>query len=133
MDDYLNALRKRKSIVPMKTNTHFSATRQIVYRRIEYMTGPEISSVNPMIIKERVIDSLMEYALENMKSFNSVIRKDFGIQCNTVDCYRALYLYNVANTIQFWAYVSEFFVSRHTFSVEKQNLTCHCGYRRISW
>ena len=28
-----------------------------------------------------------------MTSFYSVIRKDFGIQCNTVDCYRALYLY----------------------------------------
>ena len=37
----------------------------------------------------------MEYALENMKSFYDVIRKDVGIQCNTstFNCYRALYLY----------------------------------------
>ena len=50
-------------------------------------------SVNPLIVKEKLIDALMEFALENMTSFYSAIRKDFGIQCNTVDCYRALYLY----------------------------------------
>jgi len=33
------------------------------------------------------------YAIENMTIFYSLIRKDFGIQCNTIDCYRALYLY----------------------------------------
>src|SRR5688572_21397054 len=46
-----------------------------------------------MDVKETVIGVLMECALENMTSFYTVIRNDFGIQCNTHDCYRALYLY----------------------------------------
>ena len=35
----------------------------------------------------------MEIALENMTSFYSLMLKDFGLTCNTVDCYHALYLY----------------------------------------
>ena len=76
-----------------EVNYHFNAARQIVYRRTDSLTETETTSVNPLIVKQTVIDILMEYALENMTSFYSVIRKDFGIQCNTVDCYRALYLY----------------------------------------
>src|SRR6218665_2662386 len=44
-------------------------------------------------VKERVIDALMEYALENMITFYKVIHKDFGIDCNIPECYHALYLY----------------------------------------
>ena|SRR6218665_1056899 len=43
--------------------------------------------------KESVFDALMEYAVENMSSFNSLIGRDFGVQFNAVDCYRALYHY----------------------------------------
>ena len=57
------------------------------------MTRNATFSVNPLIVKEKLIDYLTEYALESMTSFYSVIRKEFGIQCNTADCYRALYLY----------------------------------------
>ena len=93
MDEYLKALIKPKCIASMKSDTHFNATRQIVYRRTDSLTETEADNMNPLMVKETVIDVLMEYALENMTSFYNVIRKDFGIQCNTVDCYRALYLY----------------------------------------
>ena len=36
---------------------------------------------------------MVEIALENVAYFYNAIHKDFGIQCNTADCYRALYLY----------------------------------------
>ena len=96
MDEYLKALLKPKCVVSMKPGTHFNAARQIVYRRPDTLTETEASDVNPLVdkaTKETVIDALMEYALENMILFYHVIRKDFGIQCNTADCYRALYLY----------------------------------------
>ena len=96
MDEYLKALLKPKYVVSMKPGTHFNAARQIVYRRPDSLTETEASDVNPLVVKETeetVIDVLMEYALENMILFYHVIRKDFGIQCNTADCYRALYLY----------------------------------------
>ena len=45
------------------------------------------------IVKQRVLDVLMEYALDIMTSFYNVLCKDFGVLCNTADCYRALCLY----------------------------------------
>ena len=78
----------------MKTGSQFNAaTRQISYLRPASLTETEASSLNPTIVKERVLAALMEYALENMTSFYNVIRKDFDVNCNTIDCYRALYLY----------------------------------------
>jgi len=44
-------------------------------------------------VKDEVKAALMEYALENMTSFYSSIHYNFDFQCNTADCYRALYLY----------------------------------------
>src|SRR6218665_2597440 len=49
--------------------------------------------MNTVVNENTVINFLMEYALENMISFYDVIRRDFGIQCNVTDCYRALHLY----------------------------------------
>ena len=70
-----------------------SIAYQIAYHRANSMNETESATVNPVITENTVINCLMEYALENMKSFYDVIRRDFGIQCNTDDCYRALYLY----------------------------------------
>ena|SRR6218665_3254053 len=49
--------------------------------------------MNPSKIKERVLDALMGYALDNVALFCNAIRKGFGYDCNTGECYRALYLY----------------------------------------
>ena len=38
--------------------------------------------------------------METMKSFYRVIRRDFGVECNTVDCYRALYLYKCRHYVE---------------------------------
>ena len=93
MDEYLKTVLKSKCVVSLKPATHFIAARQIVYHRPDSLTQTEATHVTPCMVKETVIGILMEYALENMESFNHVIRKDFGIQCNTTDCYRAFFLY----------------------------------------
>jgi len=51
-------------------------------------------TLSPSIIKAILIKVLNECALETMTSFYSAIRKDFGIRCNTIDCYPALHFYN---------------------------------------
>src|SRR6218665_539438 len=87
MDNNVKALLMLKCVAKVKYGTQRNYATQIVYRRID-------STTNSLIAKETVIELLMEIALENMTSFYSVILKDFGIQCNTANCYRALYLYN---------------------------------------
>ena len=94
MDEYLKASLKSKSVASMKSSVQCNAARRIVYcKSFIALAETEASRVNPKALKERVLDALMEYALENMTSFYSVIRVDFRVNCNTVDCYRALYLY----------------------------------------
>src|SRR6218665_191960 len=93
IDNNILALLTPKITAKLKLGTLLIDPRQIVYRRIDILTETEVTATNPSIVKETVIDLLIEIALENMISFYSVILKDFGIQCNTVDCYRALYLY----------------------------------------
>src|SRR6218665_2997668 len=93
MDKYLKASLKPKSCAAMGLSNDFNVTRQIVYRRIDSFTDSDLISVNPVTVNETVIWILMEYALENMTSFYRVIRADYGIQCNTADCYRASYFY----------------------------------------
>jgi len=85
IDLHLKALMK-----PMMSSNH---CRQIVYRRTYPLTETESSGVSPITVKEIIIDALMKYALENMTSFYNFVLKDFGVSCNTADCYRALYLY----------------------------------------
>src|SRR6218665_1072145 len=94
MDVYTKSLMKLKFSVSIVSDSHCNAARQIVYSRPNSLTDTEVSSVNPSIDKERVIDALMEYALENLASFYNFIRKDYGYDCNIGDCYRALYLCN---------------------------------------
>ena len=89
----MKALIKPQYISAMKSGTQRSDSRQIVYRRMDSLTEAEASVTNLSIVKDTVIDLLMEIALENMTSFYTAILDNFGIQCNTADCYRALYLY----------------------------------------
>src|SRR6218665_3265838 len=93
MDINLMASRKVACMFPVWSGRHGIAARQIVYCRHDSITETEASSVHSMIVKQRVLDVLMEYASDNMTSFYNVIRKDFGVSCNTADCYRALCLY----------------------------------------
>src|SRR6218665_2846495 len=94
VEQFLNALIKLKSGLTMKSGIQFNAGRQIVYRRTDHLTETEATATNPSNVKETIIiDLLMEIALENMTSFYSAIFKDFGVECHTVDCYRALHLY----------------------------------------
>src|SRR6218665_420927 len=93
MDNNVKALIKPNFIAKMKLGAKRIDARQIVYRRIDFSTESKAATTNLSIVKETVIDLLMEIALENMTSFYSVILKDFGIRCNTVDCYHALYFY----------------------------------------
>jgi len=80
MDVNLKILIKPQYIFSMKSFSHVNAARQVVYRRLDPLAYPEASSLNHTIVKERILGSLMEYALENMISFYNVIRKDFGRQ-----------------------------------------------------
>jgi len=93
MDINLKVLIKPQYIFSIKSTSCINAASQIVYRRLDFVTYADFSSLNSKIVKERVLGALMEYALENMTSFYNVIRKDFGVNCNTIDCYRALILY----------------------------------------
>ena len=88
MDLTLNALINPQFISSMKLTSHCHAVRQREYRKPDSLTETEASSLNPTIVKERVLDALMDYAVENMTTFYNLIRKDFGINCNTVDCYQ---------------------------------------------
>jgi len=93
VDNNVRALIKPKFIAKMKLGSQRNDASQIVYRRIASLAEAETTATNPSIVKEKVIDLLMEIALENMTSFYRMILKDIGIQCNTADCYRDLYLY----------------------------------------
>jgi len=105
VDEYVKALiilRKQKFTAPMKSGIHFNAARQIVHRRLDSFTETGDTALGHFIVKETAIYVLMECALKNMTSFYNVIREDFGIQCNTADCYRALHLYKCCHYDEVW-------------------------------
>src|SRR6218665_3908627 len=91
MDNNVKALVKRIFVATLKSRTQRSDVRQIVYCRVDSLTETEATATNPSIVEDTVIELLIGIALENMMSFYTVILKDFGMQCNVVDCYRALY------------------------------------------
>src|SRR6218665_3858104 len=93
MNVNLKALTKATCIFSIKSGSLCIAAKQIVNGRPASITETEASRMNPSIVKERVLEALMESAVENITSFNDVIRNDFDLICNTADCYRALYLY----------------------------------------
>src|SRR6218665_3051297 len=93
VDEYLNALLKRKYSVTMKSETKLNAARQIIYRRLDSLTEAEAAYMNPLMVREAVLNALVEHAFENMTSFYNGVCKDYAIKCNTADCYRALHLY----------------------------------------
>src|SRR6218665_4151164 len=64
-----------------------------VYQRTDSLIGLE-APTKLCLPNDDTIDQLfMEYSLEYMTSFYNEISKDFDIDCSTVDCYRAAYLY----------------------------------------
>src|SRR6218665_2757118 len=64
-----------------------------VYQRTDSLIGLE-APTKLCLPNDDTIDQLfMEYSLEYMTSFYNKISKDFDIDCSTVDCYRAAYLY----------------------------------------
>src|SRR6218665_2956514 len=79
LDQLLLAMTTRKSRFLVRSNNSGSAIRQCTYRRTVVLAQNVIST-------EKLIDALTDFALENMTSFYSAIRKDFGVQCNTIDC-----------------------------------------------
>jgi len=95
MDECLMILTTQllKCIASTKPVSYLISARQIAYHRADSMRETESTMVNPVITENTIINCLMEYALENMRSFHDVIRRDFGIQCSTDHCYQALYLY----------------------------------------
>ena len=88
MDDYLKAVLK-----PNCRSILCNATKQTVYRRRYTCTMAELSRTDNPIKETVIIELLMKYTLENLTSLYNVIRRDLGMQCNTDDCYSALYLY----------------------------------------
>src|SRR6218665_1989020 len=93
VDKYLKIVIKSKCAASMKLGSHFSTARQIVYQRTSPLTESKAILVSPLTVKEKLIDILLEYALEHLSLIEIVLGEDFGIQCNTIDCYRALYFY----------------------------------------
>ena len=88
-DQLLLVLTKREFLKAVRSKNCFkSSIRRCDYQRTCSLTADATSAV-----RNKVTDILMEYAIENITVFYSLIHKDFGIQCNTVECYRALYLY----------------------------------------
>src|SRR6218665_2336853 len=77
------------------TMIDFNAAEQCVYSREVLPTGDVSLTLASVIMEEILIDVLMKYALEHIKLFYRAICRDFGIQCNTIDCYLALYLYKL--------------------------------------
>src|SRR6218665_2188177 len=93
MDINIKTLTKPKFISSMKSGYGTNADKHIVYRRPDSPTEFDNLSVNETRVKERIIGILVEYALENMTSFYNAIHKDVGVDCKTINCYRALCRY----------------------------------------
>src|SRR6218665_560049 len=72
----------RRNILCVYQRTYPMSTLA-VHQRI-HVCSPDGNSLSPL---------LMEYSLQYMTYFYQAINKEFGIDCGTVDCYRAAYLY----------------------------------------
>jgi len=94
IDEYFKTLIKSKHVASMTLVSNFSTARQIVYRRPVSLAEANLVILNSLSVKETILNLLLEYALDNMSFFETVLGEDFDIQFNVVDCYRALYLYN---------------------------------------
>src|SRR6218665_308955 len=94
LDRFIMVLATQGSCTPKSSGVLFrKVSKRCVSSRMNLFTLIAPLSSNPLIMNEKLIDALTEYALENITSFYRNIRKDCGIQYNTADCYRALYLY----------------------------------------
>ena len=89
LDYFIAVSAKRKFSTPMQSCTSLKVVRQCVYRRTVSEAANATSGEHHFPIEEKMVDALFEYALEKLISFYGVI----CIKCDTVSCYRALYLY----------------------------------------
>ena len=64
-----------------------------VYQRTDALNSLEVLNGSRLKNKDDIIQLLKEFSLQNLMLFYNAICKDFDIQCSTVDCYRAAYLY----------------------------------------
>ena len=92
-DQLVLALAKQRFGTSMKSNFYIKAASQPICKSMDPLTAIDISSINPAKVIEKLFDDLTEYAFEYMSLFYGEIRKQFSCQSNTVDCYRALYLF----------------------------------------
>src|SRR6218665_1919434 len=64
-----------------------------VYQRTNPIHNLETTSERWLPNEDDIIQLLMELSLDNMTLFYNAISNDFDIDCSTVDCYRAAFLY----------------------------------------
>ena len=93
LDKFFMLLATQKSCASMASGVFHKVAKRCVYPRTDSFSAIAPLGLKPLILKEKLINALTEYALETMTSFYSGVSKDYGIKCNTADCYRALYLY----------------------------------------
>src|SRR6218665_3983159 len=89
LDAILIAITNRKSLRKLKKRK--SVFR--VYQRTNPIHKLETTSERWLPNEDAIVELLMEYSLGNMTLFYNAIRTDFDIDCSTVDCYRAAFLY----------------------------------------
>ena len=67
----------------------------LVYQRTDPIRPNQPEAINKDFVpsEEDIMQLLIEYSLEHMTSFYSVVSKDFDIHCNSTNGYRAAYLY----------------------------------------
>src|SRR6218665_718591 len=92
LDELFATSTKRRTTfcTPRQSSTSLILARQCVYCRTDPLITNETFLVNYFQTEERIIDALLEYALEMLASFYSAI----CIKWDTACCYRASYLYN---------------------------------------
>jgi len=64
MDEYVKALMKPIFIAAMSSGTQLNTTRRSIYRRTDSLKETKATAMNPLIVKQTVIDVLMEYSIE---------------------------------------------------------------------
>src|SRR6218665_279865 len=83
------AITHRKSVLSLESRKNVVC----VYQRTNPIHKLGTTNERWLPNEDDIIQLLMEYSLSNMTSFYNAIKNDFDIDCNTVDCYRAAFLY----------------------------------------
>src|SRR6218665_1918341 len=89
LDAILIAITSRKSLRKLKRRKNVMC----VYQRTNPIHNLGTTNERYLPNEDDIIQLLVEYSLGNMTLFYNAIRNDFDIDCSTVDCYRAAFLY----------------------------------------